>query len=308
MFQRILVATDGSARARAAFEWACNLAYHAGAEIVLLRVLPVVATDREFEQAHQMLDKLAEQGRSKGVKGHTLVAFGAPEEAIAMVARDEQSDLLVAAARPRGGLGAMTHPRLTWRLQAHAAVPVLIWPEHMPAEATDGPLARRGSSVLVPLDGSTYAEEALPLAASLAREYRRTLLLVRVVEPMPITASGAEAVAVMRTEYDLDAREVRGYLAAVRMRVANMTGLTVEAMMRTGDAADQFLHLAEGYPDSLIVMTTHGRSGLARFLTGSVAGDIVRRAHLPVLIIPPRAVREKTIPQLEQLAVDAVEH
>ncbi len=308
MFHRILVATDGSARANAAFEGACNLAHHAGAEIVLLRVLPVVATNREFEQAHEMLDELAEQGRSKGVRGRTLVAFGAPEETISIVAHDEQCDLIVAAAQPRKGLGAVTHPRLTPRLQVHAAIPVLIWPEHVPADATDGPLAHAGAPVLVPLDGSASAEEALPLAASLAREYRRTLLLVRVVEPMPITASGAEAVAVMRTEYDLDAREVRGYLAAVRQRVANMTGLTVETMMRTGDPADEFLHLAEGFPDSLIVMTTHGRSGLARFLTGSVAGSIVRRAHLPVLIIPPRAVRERAIPQMEQLAVDAVEH
>jgi len=162
--------------------------------------------------------------------------------------------------------------------------------------------------VLVPLDGSAYAEEALPLAASLAREYHRTLLLVRVVVPVAKTATGAEGIALIQTEQDLDTHEARAYLAAVRLRVANTTGLPVEAMMRTGDAADEFLQLAEGYPDSLIVMTTHGRSGLARVLTGSVAAHIVRRAHLPVLIIPPRAVSEKAIPQLEQLVVDAVEH
>ncbi|HEV8191166.1 MAG TPA: universal stress protein, partial [Ktedonobacterales bacterium] len=233
---------------------------------------------------------------------------GEPEEAIKMAAHDEQCDLIVVAAQPRQGLETLVHPRLTPRLEAHAAIPVLIWPEGIPADATEGPLAHAGAPVLVPLDGSPYAEEALPLAASLAREFRRSLTLVHVVAPGVLAVTSADAAAVAEMEIESDERVAREYLKGIRHRMAATTGLPVESMIRMGDPADEFLHLAESHPGSLIVMSTHGRSGLARFFIGSVAGHIVRRAHVPVLIIPPRAVREKAIPQLEQLAVDAVEH
>ncbi len=308
MFRRILVATDGSARAKGAFEGACTLAHHSAAEIVLLTVLPVIASNDEFDRAHQMLGELGDEGRSEGVVGRALVAFGEPDEAINMVARDEKCDLIVAAAQPREGLAALIHPRLTPRLQARAAIPVLIWPEDIPADAIEGPLAHAGAPVLVPLDGSTYAEEALPLAASLAREFHRTLLLVRVVAPVVSPVTSADAAEVVGMELESDEHQAREYLAVTRRRIAATTGLAVEAMMRMGIPAHEFLHVAESHPGSLIVMTTYGRSGLERFFIGSVAGHVVRRAHVPVLIIPPRAVQEKAIPQIDQLAVDAVEH
>lgn len=308
MFHRILVATDGSARAKGAFEGACVLAHHCAAEMVLLNVLPAVASNDEFEKAHQMLRELADEGRARGIRGRTLVAFGEPEAAITMVARDEQCDLIVAAAQPREGLEALVHPRLTPRLEAHAALPMLIWPEGIPDEEIEGPLCHAGAPVLVPLDGSAYAEEALPLATSLAREFRRTLILVHVVIPFVPAVASIDAAAAIPMSIENDERAAREYLKGIRQRVAATTALPVESMIRMGDPADELLHLAETHPGGLIVMTTHGRSGLSRFLMGSVAGHIVRRAHAPVLIIPPRAVREQAIPQLEQVAVDVVEH
>ena len=66
--------------------------------------------------------------------------------------------------------------------------------------------------------------------------------------------------------------------------------------------------MTETHPGSLIVMTTHGRRGLERFFVGSVTSDVVRRAHVPVLVIPPAAVHGAEILQPVDTHVDAVEH
>ncbi len=308
MFHRILVATDGSPRAANAFAGACALARQSGSEIVLLMVLHVVATNDEFEKAHQMLGKLADEGRAKGVNGRTLVAFGEPDEAISMVARDEQCDLIVVAAQPRRGLEVLVHPRLTPHLEAHAAMPVLIWPEGVAAEAIEAPLAHVGAPVLAPLDGSAYAEEALPLATELARKFGRTLMLIRVIEPVDSAITGTEAADIVGLEANNAERTAREYLTTIRQSIAAKTGLRVEAILRQGDAAERILHIAETHPSSLIVMTTHGRRGLDRFFVGSVTGDVVRRAHAPVLVIPPGVVHNVAMPYSDKLVVDAVEH
>jgi len=249
-----------------------------------------------------------DEGRAKGVSGRGLVAFGEPETAINMVARDELCDLVVVAAQPRRGLEALVHPRLTPRLEAHAAAPVLIWPEGIATQAIEAPLAHPGAPVLAPLDGSMYAEEALPLATELAQKFGRTLMLIRVVEPVDSAITSAEAAEVVGLEVENAARAAREYLTTMRQAVAARTGLRVEAILRQGDPSDRILHMAEEHPGSLIVMTTHGRRGLERFFVGSVTGDVVRRAHAPVLVIPPRAVESGATLHADRSFADAVEH
>jgi nucleotide-binding universal stress UspA family protein len=134
-------------------------------------------------------------------------------------------------------------------------------------------------TILVPLDGSALAERALPYAAGLARTARAKLVLVRATAATPLP--GTEPVAAGRAATlgaELELENI-----ADRWRHA---GLTVESRAYC-DAADvAILAAAREYDADLIVMSTHGRSGLSRWVYGSVAEAVLRAAPVPVLLVP----------------------
>lgn len=121
-------------------------------------------------------------------------------------------------------------------------------------------------SVVVPLDGSELAEAALPYGRALSERFGAKLYLVRVVD----IDAPAEIAA-----------EARDYLARVARQLGGETDITV----RYGDPAAEIIDFVLELDDPAIAMTTHGRSGIGRWLFGSVADRVVRGAGAPVLLI-----------------------
>lgn len=150
--------------------------------------------------------------------------------------------------------------------------------------------------ILVPLDGSEAAERALDPAAHLARILDRELLLAQV---LPITTwAFATPDAFTRAEaYQelLEEEELRAYayLTALAERL-RADGLPVTVFVTRGVTAPTLLSTVANFSAGLIVMTTHGRSGVGRVVLGSVADHIVRHGEVPVLLI--RATAEDSVP------------
>jgi len=136
------------------------------------------------------------------------------------------------------------------------------------------------TTVLVPLDGSELALRAVPFALNLARRDGRTVLLLRAVNTLA-AATYREGQAMLDAATD-DLQAYAGTLA----------GETVEINTRVVDApADvAILEAAEDEEIDLIVMSTHGRSGLGRWIYGSVADAVLRDAPVPVMIVPPHGL------------------
>jgi len=143
-------------------------------------------------------------------------------------------------------------------------------------------------SILVPLDGSDFAEHALPIAASLARQAGATLRLARV--HVPITAEAAMGV-VIPDPYGLRERqEEQAYLDGVARRLrekVSPTPLTLETALLEGDVVAALTDHARAGSVDLVVMATHARGAFARFWLGSVADDLVSELTAPVLLIRP---------------------
>jgi nucleotide-binding universal stress UspA family protein len=142
--------------------------------------------------------------------------------------------------------------------------------------------------ILVPLDGSELAERALPYAEELAHQFGATLVLVRVVNSVELSRSQAFSGYLPAEVYDTafeDARQAaHEYLEATAKRLA-ADGLEVDWAMRTGDPAGEVVeHEREARAD-LVVMSTHGRSGLGRWVFGSVADRVLRGGTVPVLLV-----------------------
>ena len=142
--------------------------------------------------------------------------------------------------------------------------------------------------VLIPLDRSSLAEQALPHAIAQARHFQAELILLRVLEPFP-HVRGLSLGDLERVEQQANtwAREYLERLAAeIRQQ-----GIPVQAVIIDGRPHVEIPQFAETNQVDLIVMSTRGQSGLSRWLMGSVADRVVRGANVPVLLV--RAAKER---------------
>ena len=141
--------------------------------------------------------------------------------------------------------------------------------------------------ILLTLDSSSLAEQAIPHAENLAGATGAHLTLLSCVEPyvvsMPLMAAPGP---IYEIDTDMDAlvAEREDYVNGIKeMLIAR--GLKVSAVVLRGRPADEILHFATHNGIDVIVMTTHGRSGFGKFIYGSVADRVLHGAHIPVLLI-----------------------
>ena len=138
--------------------------------------------------------------------------------------------------------------------------------------------------ILVTLDGSTFAAQALPHAQAIAELSGAQLILFQVAHDV------ANFVEVMDDALDTGLRQQRLIDQATEhlqelIDEFKLHKINVEAQVEVGDPAETIIHYAEQNQIELIVMSTHGRSGLARWVYGSVADKVLRAAHCPVLLV-----------------------
>jgi nucleotide-binding universal stress UspA family protein len=153
-------------------------------------------------------------------------------------------------------------------------------------------------SILVPLDGSPFAEQALPWAACLSKASGAHLELVRVHDPVPPWTIATEG-AVAATAVDPAIRDAEAqYLAncAARLHEGGFPG--VSHALLDGEVAEQIAQHAEDNAFSLVVLATHGRGAISRLWLGSVSDALVRRLTVPVLLMRP--AEGTAIPRAEQ--------
>ncbi|MEZ4674752.1 MAG: universal stress protein [Caldilineaceae bacterium] len=146
--------------------------------------------------------------------------------------------------------------------------------------------------ILVPLDGSELAKQALPHAEDLATRMGATLVLIQVVQPLTEKMMVAPGFAVtMQNEPAVDTAvdEAHDRLATYVEHLHRLH-ISAETMVAIGDPAGKIVDYADGHKIDLIVMSTHGHSGITRWRYGSVTTKVLSAASCPVLVIRPSAV------------------
>lgn len=139
-------------------------------------------------------------------------------------------------------------------------------------------------TIMVPLDGSEFARQAVPRAVSLARRAEARLLLARVHHGFPPADPEEAPRSLVEADRQLEARE-REELAAAAEDVRSR-GVEVETAFEEGPVAQALVRRAEEAAD-LVVMSTHGRSGFSRFWLGSVADHLIRSCGVPLFLVRP---------------------
>ena len=290
---RIIVPLDGSELSERALGLGVALAEAYGGQLELVHVVdePLAYT---LMPGLAIPDPLSAERYLQRVAGHlreglhvtTNVIHGEPVTALLDLTRDAPNTMIVMSTQGRGGLGRLMLGSVTDKVLRGATVPVAV-------VRGSAPVPQRGlRTILVPLDDSRFSESALPLAADLARQLDATLSLVQVCEPFwsaPSAASIPDAMYV--TDMNLSELErenltgARRYLDLVATE-RRAQGVRVIWEVRTGKAADEILRATETTDADLIVMATHGRSGIRRWAFGSVTNELLHRGTTPILAIP----------------------
>ncbi|HKV57378.1 MAG TPA: universal stress protein [Ktedonobacteraceae bacterium] len=139
--------------------------------------------------------------------------------------------------------------------------------------------------ILVPLDGSMRAERAIPIAARIARASSGSVVLARVVsKPSGLWPSVAPQTTLVQQILADDLAEAEGYLS-VATRSPELQGVTTETVVRFGPTVSSILAVADSYQSDLIVLCSHGYTGITRRIMGSVAEKLAREAPVPVLVL-----------------------
>jgi len=222
-----------------------------------------------------------------GYRVTSRVRFGDPAAEIADLARCANVDLVAMATHGQTGLRHLLLGSAAEQVLRELTIPVLLI---RPTDRTeDHALARptgRCLTAIVPLDGSPLAAQALDCATALAASSGARLVLVA-VEPTFSDVGLAEGGVIpywMLADQKAAILRMNTYLKQTATRLAS-TGLTVETRLAEGSPAEEILRISAAEHADLIIMATHGRSGMKRMLQGSVAANVLQHADVPILLV-----------------------
>ena len=292
---RILLATDGSPSAGVAVDLVAGLDWPPGTAIRVAEAIetgaalfggpwPALATvqiDKLEAEVREAARATVEGARTRlqrpGVDVAAAVILGRPATAIVEAARTMDADLVVVGSRGHGTIESMLLGSVSSEVVDHAHVPVLI---------ARRPFIRR---IVLAWDGSDSARVAAAFVRTWPIFRGATVRVVSAADvELPwwsgFPAMGSPAVMPMYAEAAEASRRVHADLARDMTSELAATGLAATAEAREGDAATEIIAAAAAWDADLIVLGTHGRTGLRRLLLGSVARNVLQHSGTSVLV------------------------
>ncbi len=311
MYHRMLVLLDGSELAEVVFTYAKELAGRMDLDVILLHVYgPAV---RDFapmhqayidraagtirRQAQEVRKKLGIESETKPIKVRGEIAMGYHADEILRYADENAVDLILMATHGRSGIKRWVMGSVADKVLQASRVPVWLVRAGIQEETPYDQWPSK--TMIVPLDGSEMAEAVLPHVAALAKQpgtEPASVALLRICEP-PVTPSyySPELSGVplnwgeyMEQETARCKQVSKEYLAKVGKQLTDK-GISVQPHMLVGKAADEIIDFANKDPFSIIVMASHGRSGLKRLVYGSTAESVLVGVTCPLILIKATA-------------------
>lgn len=278
MYQRILVPLDGSAVAAQVLPHVQELALGLKARVSLVRVIEPVPEDlahpteglyldniiRNFlDTAVDELEKTAIPLRKAGVAVSCTAHEGRPAEKILEEASREPETLVAMSTHGRSGIGRWVLGSVTNKVLQAGGRPLLIYR----SKGEQEPDVNGGfKTIVLPLDGSAVAEKVMPHAIGMAKALGLSVSLVSAVP----------------ADKDI---ETSAYLKRMGTLLKEQGVKGVQEHLLLGHPAEAVIEFVDKAPGALVAMTTHGRSGVSRWVLGSVTERVVQGCHRPVLVV-----------------------
>ncbi|MDA8099195.1 MAG: universal stress protein [Nitrospiraceae bacterium] len=284
--ERLLLATDASLHSEGAIREAIRLAKQCGST---LEAISVIETNPEYEAlapksiekaekaAREHLDAVAGRAKSEGVSCSVAVLEGEDSyRSVVDEAVKQKTTMIVMGRRGRTGLKRLVMGSTTARVIGHAPCTVLVVPRAATVEF---------KSVVVATDGSRYSAAAASEAIGIAKRNGSKLTVVAVVPAEIATPTDVDFVADRRELIaEREMQEAEKNAKAVKEAAAKEQ-VNVKAFVMTGKPADAIMEAAKDANADLVVVGSHGRTGLEKLLMGSVAERVIVLASSAVLVV-----------------------
>ena len=300
MYKTILVPFDGSVLSARALPVAVALAHRTGASLHLALVhdpsayIPFVpgevaipVYDAELVSEHRKadqgaLDAAVAELTAQGVSVSGVLLEGTIVEALVEHAQAARVDLTVMTTHGRSGFERLRLGSVSTAYLTRATAPVYL----VRGAGSDAPPEPPVGTLLCTLDGSPFAEAILPHAKAFAEATGLTMALLSVAVPhaMPMAPFGAEALLADDSALELEEAGRRAYLGRIAAQCP--TGTTVHAVTDMS-ISRAIIEEATRTSAGALAIATHGRGGFKRLVLGSVADEVIRHTHSPVLVYRP---------------------
>ena len=321
MYKVIMVPTDGSGFDREAIRVALRIAERSEAKVRLVRVLAtgsffemaattegaVVAPDLVFSERERALSELyalaAECRAASKADIRVDLHAGPISDVLQGYARRNDVDLIVISTHARSGLSRLSLGSVTDSLIRHTTIPVLVV---KPSMSYLNPQVREVfRRIVVPLDGSSLAEQILPRVLTLAQLEDAEITLLNVLVPQ--SYSQREIADPSLPWWDKDISVAQSYLVRIAGGLRR-TGVPVTTdIVISENIAGAIGDFASREKADLIAIATHGRGGLNRVLHGSVADAIMHSTRMSMLVFKPDQVTEaKASPSQDGVRADLI--
>lgn len=302
MFNRILVPLDGSELAETALSIAAKLAHPTKTTLIIAKFVelelmvptplgqvPVFIEHHGSQQLESSMAYLKEiEARPLMADTHVecIAKTGNPSEKILELIEEKEIDLVVMTTHGHRGVMKWALGSVTERVLRHTPCPVLvIRPE------TDGI-----QHILAPLDGSKLAEQALPFAIELAKRFEANLTLqyvneeITLIDRMTVDMLNQYEPGLAESVRAVFARDGEKYLQTIVESIEE--DVHVNIWMDSGHPAHRITEAANNGVFDAVVMSTHGRTGIQRWVYGSVMEKVLRSIDIPILVVRPEKENE----------------
>lgn len=302
MFKVIMAPTEGSDSEQGALSVAVKLAQHFDAELRLVRVLsaplviesvprpPVleITEDTLREERLARLHKLEALGAQCRALAEIRVTTALEDGPVAPTLRNYANkfnvDLIVMSSHSRGGLKRVTLGSVTDYLIRHTNIPVLV--VRPPASFVTLGREKTVPTIVVPLDGSTLAEQILPPVTTVARRLGATVSLLRVLTPS--TYAQEQIMQPGLPWWDADIAEANAYLSDAASSLTQEGVAVNKEVILSDNVATAILDFVSRTKADLLAVATRGSGGMTRFVFGTVADEITRTSPISLLVFHPK--------------------
>lgn len=297
MFTNILVPLDGSRLAEEAFQPAQSLSQTLKAPITLLHVIEkdapqAIHSDHHITDAIEAVEYLKDFASKASLGGveinyhvHTSQEKDVAASIIQHASQEFNPDLIVMCAHGKSGLRDFVFGNIAQQVLSGGLTPILLI---QPESPTKKPFALR--KILVPLDNESKHDESIEFAMGLAKAYQAEVYLLTVI-PTFSTLTGHEAAvssmlpATSVAFLDILEESAKDHLQS-HLQQFLQAGLNTKAEIGRGDPAELITATAARVKADVILLSTHRKTGMDAFWARSVAPNVVRKTHIPILLIP----------------------
>jgi len=291
MWKKILVPLDGSDLAELALPYAQELATAFKSEIILLHVSE--PSENHYRHMHELyVEEVSDRMKERIRRVTPVVVSGKPADEIINYADRNKAGLIIMTSHGRSGIMSWATGSIASKLLQAADMPLLLVRAAKPKRKVAREVLL--NRILLPLDGSEAGEAAVAYVGELMSRLESEVTLFGVISSGQHIRSvgGLDYINYPEEQMEMFKKEAQEYLDGVYRRLKRRKGsVKVTINVGAGDVGQEILKFAEDNRVNLIAISSHGHSGIERWVFGSIANKVVLNSKAPVLVV--KALGEK---------------